>query len=249
MTSPEANLELPEKQPIFNLPWIIPALIALMLVIHFLRMSIIADELNYQVILEFAFIPIRYVHTELLELSPYAAYWSPITYSLLHADWAHLLMNSFWLLAFGGVTARRLGSVRFITLFIVGAICGAALHYLFHSSDISPMIGASASVSACMGAAMRLPSFTEANFKGDLSKVRIRTLLEALTNRQALTFITVWFGVNLLFGTGIIDATGGGNSIAWEAHIGGFVAGLFLFGVIDGLGRGGSDLHPPNEFN
>ncbi len=248
MTSSEADLELPEKQPIFNLPWIIPAVIGLMLGIHFLRMSIIADELNYQVILEFAFIPIRYVHAELQDLSPLAIYWTPITYSLLHADWAHLLMNSFWLLAFGGVTARRLGAMRFVVLFVVGAICGAALHYVFHSSDISPMIGASASVSACMGAAMRLPSFTEANFKGDLTRVKIRTLLEALTNRQALTFIAVWFGVNLLFGTGIIDATGGGNSIAWEAHIGGFVAGLFLFGIIDGLGKSDTKSQTPNDF-
>ena len=237
MTSTEADLEHPEKQPIFNLPWIIPVLIGLMVAVHFMRVSIISNELNYQVIIEFAFIPVRYVHAELLELSPFAIYWSPITYSLLHADWTHLLMNSFWLLAFGGVTARRLGAVRFIILFLVGAIGGAALHYLFHSTELSPMIGASASVSACMGAAMRLPSFSEANFKGDLSKVRIRSLVQALTNRQALTFIAVWFGVNLLFGTGIVDATGSGNSIAWEAHIGGFVAGLFLFGFIDRIFR------------
>lgn len=241
MTSSEADIKLPDKQPIFNLPWIIPVLIGIMVVIHFLRVSIISNELNYQVIVEFAFIPIRYVHAELLALSPFAIYWSPITYSLLHADWAHLIMNSFWLLAFGGVTARRLGAARFLILFIIGAVCGAALHYIFHSTDMSPMIGASASVSVCMGAAMRLPSFSEGNFKGDLSKVKIRSLIQALTNRQALTFIAVWFGVNLLFGTGVVDITGSGNSIAWEAHVGGFVAGLFLFGFIDNISRRSKD--------
>ena len=97
------------------------------------------------------------------------------------------------------------------------------------------MIGASASVSACMGAAIRLPVFSEKAFIGDITKVKIRTLIEALSNRQAITFIAVWFGVNLLFGTGIIDIAGNGNSIAWEAHIGGFVSGLVLFGFIDNL--------------
>ena len=138
-------------------------------------------------------------------------------------------------MAFGGVTARRLAAIRFFVLFALGAIGGAALHYIFHGNDVSPMIGASASVSACMGAAIRLPAFSENNFKGDLTNVRIRTLIEALTNRQAITFIGVWFGVNLLFGTGVVDITGSGNSIAWEAHIGGFVAGFFLFGLIDGI--------------
>lgn len=221
------------KQPIFNLHWIVPIIIGLMILVHFLRVYILEDTTNYQTIVTFAFIPLRYSNLEIWQLSPFAGYWSPLTYSLLHADWAHVMMNSFWLLAFGGVTARRLGALRFTILFAVGALGGAALHYIFHGSDISPMIGASASVSACMGAAIRLPAFSENNFEGDLSNVEIRSLTEALTNRQAITFIAVWFGINLLFGTGVVDITGSGNSIAWEAHIGGFIAGFFLFGLID----------------
>jgi len=235
MQSPSEEIQTVPKQPIFNLHWIVPVIIGLMVLVHFLRVSIFADATNYQTIVAFAFIPIRYTNSEIWQLSPFAAYWSPLTYSFLHADWAHVIMNSFWLLAFGGVTARRLGALRFVILFAIGAIGGAALHYIFHGDDISPMIGASASVSACMGAAIRLPAFSENNFEGDLNNVRIRTLLEALTNRQAITFICVWFGINLLFGTGVVDITGNGNSIAWEAHIGGFLSGFFLFGIIDGM--------------
>lgn len=229
------EVETEPKQPIFNLHWIVPVIIGIMVFVHFLRVSILEDATNSKTIVAFAFIPLRYNDLEIWQLSPFAAYWSPLTYSFLHADWSHLIMNSFWLLAFGGVTARRLRALRFVILFTIGAIGGAILHYVFHGNDISPMIGASASVSACMGAAIRLPAFSENNLKGDLTHVRIRTLLEALTNRQAITFIGVWFGVNLLFGTGVVDITGNGNSIAWEAHIGGFVAGFFLFGWIDGM--------------
>lgn len=222
-------------EPIFNLHWIVPVLIGIMTLIHFLRVTVLADAANYQAIVSFAFIPQRYSNADIWQLSPFAAYWSPLTYSLLHADWAHVIMNSFWLLAFGGVTARRLGAFRFVILFAIGALGGAALHYTFHGNDISPMIGASASVSACMGAAIRLPAFSENNFKGDLKHVKIRSIHEALTNRQAITFIAVWFGINLLFGTGVVDITGNGNLIAWEAHIGGFIVGFFMLGLIDNI--------------
>jgi membrane associated rhomboid family serine protease len=47
-----------------------------------------------------------------------------------------------------------------------------------------------------------------------------------------LTFLAVWFGLNLafgLFGGGTIAS----GAIAWEAHIGGFVTGLLLFSFFD----------------
>ena len=46
--------------------------------------------------------------------------------------------------------------------------------------------------------------------------------------------LAVWFGVNIIFGIGSI-AIGGteGVSIAWQAHIGGFFAGLLLFSLFD----------------
>ena len=234
MHASDDQLETVPKQPVFNLPFIVPFLIGLMIIVHAVRIYVLSDELNYQAILQFAFIPARYGSAEFAIFSPFAHYWTPFTYSLLHADWTHLFMNSFWLLAFGGVTARRLGAVRLVILFAIGAVFGAAMHYAFHANDIIPMIGASASVSACMGAAIRLPYFSERQFTGDVKKVRIRSLVEALTNQQAITFIAVWFGINLLFGTGFVDITGNGSSIAWEAHIGGFLAGLLLFGLIDG---------------
>jgi membrane associated rhomboid family serine protease len=237
MQSSSEEQETQENQPVFNLPMIIPVVIGLIALLHALRVYVFDNELNYQTILGFSFIPARYSDEAIAAIYPLSQYWTPVSYAFLHADWTHLFMNSFWLLAFGGVTARRLEAIRFMVLFVVGALFGAALHYVFHANDISPMIGASASVSACMGAALRLPYFSEARFKGDIRQIQIRSVIQALTNRQALTFIIIWFGVNLLFGTGVVDITGNGNPIAWEAHIGGFVSGLLLFGLIDRLGR------------
>jgi membrane associated rhomboid family serine protease len=54
-----------------------------------------------------------------------------------------------------------------------------------------------------------------------------------LRDVRVLAFLVVWFGVNLLFGVGTISMPGVEQSIAWQAHIGGFLAGLLLFPLFD----------------
>ncbi len=46
-------------------------------------------------------------------------------------------------------------------------------------------------------------------------------------------FVGFWFAANLIFGTGVIPLAGEDASIAWQAHIGGFLAGLLLFPALD----------------
>jgi membrane associated rhomboid family serine protease len=48
-----------------------------------------------------------------------------------------------------------------------------------------------------------------------------------------LAFLAVWFGVNLLFGLGSVSIIGDDHSVAWQAHVGGFLAGLLLFSAFD----------------
>jgi membrane associated rhomboid family serine protease len=58
-------------------------------------------------------------------------------------------------------------------------------------------------------------------------------LLAALRNPQVVIFLVAWFGLNLLFGIGSASFPGFEQAIAWQAHIGGFVAGLILFALFD----------------
>jgi membrane associated rhomboid family serine protease len=58
-------------------------------------------------------------------------------------------------------------------------------------------------------------------------------LSETLRNPRVLAFIGIWFGVNLVFGltaagTGLVN-----GAVAWDAHLGGFLAGLILFALFD----------------
>ena len=55
-----------------------------------------------------------------------------------------------------------------------------------------------------------------------------------LREPRLVVFMIVWFGVNLLFGLGIVSLPGESDMpIAWEAHIGGFLAGLVTFVLFD----------------
>jgi membrane associated rhomboid family serine protease len=174
-------------------------------------------------------------------------YWATVTYAFLHGDWLHVTVNSVWLAAFGSPVARRFGGLRFLLFFAVTAIAGALAHLLTHSLDLVPMVGASAAVSGAMGAAVRFvfhpdaPLGSSVGFasRGDESVYHLPALplRYVFRDRRVVMFVAVWFVVNFAFGLlsgplHITDAT-----IAWEAHVGGFLGGLLLFGLFDHSGR------------
>ena len=55
----------------------------------------------------------------------------------------------------------------------------------------------------------------------------------ALRDSRILMLLVAWSGINVLFGVGLVSMTGGEQSIAWQAHIGGFLPGLLGFAVFD----------------
>ncbi len=64
-----------------------------------------------------------------------------------------------------------------------------------------------------------------------------RSLGEMLKDRRAVTFLVAWFVTNLLFGLSSLPLGLASGPIAWEAHIGGFLAGLLLFRWFDPVRR------------
>ncbi len=170
-----------------------------------------------------------------------ARWWTFITYAFLHGGWAHVGFNCVWLVAFGSPVARRFTAFRFLLLLLVAALAGSATEYLCDMTGFQIVLGASAAVSGAMGAATRFvfrPSdepihiFDRARME-DAFRQPALSLGRTLTTKAALVFIVFWFATNLLFG--YLPAIGGigDGPIAWQAHIGGFFAGLLLFPLFD----------------
>jgi len=222
------------REPILTLPGALTAYVVLLAVIHVVRLLLPFDT-DDLVVEMFGFIPKRYDSTLLDVTFPGGAgakVWTFVTYSLLHANFTHIGFNVLWLLPFGSALARRFGAARFFLFMAVTAAAGALAHLVSHEHAVAPMIGASASVSGAMAAAIRF-AFVQGSF---------------LSFSRVLGFLAVWFGLNIIFGLGSI-AIGGteGVSIAWQAHIGGFLAGLMLFSLFDPVPRASADAAPASS--
>lgn len=247
----ESPPELPPgapREPALTLPGALTAYVLLLAIIH-LRVWLPPDLENWTIDV-FGFIPKRYDATLLAIDFPGGAgakVWTFVTYSLLHANLSHLGFNVLWLLPFGSALVRRFGATRFFIFMAVTAAAGALAHLVTHEHAVAPMIGASASVSGTMAAAIRF-AFVQGSFlsfnRGDAdvaAKVPALSLTRALRNPRVLGFLGVWFGVNIIFGMGSIAIGADGASVAWQAHIGGFLAGLMLFSLFDPVPRATGD--------
>lgn len=217
------------REPVFNLPPVVVALIVACTGIEAIRALLLSPQQDLGVILRFAFFPLRYSGGYALDIYAFLA---PVSYSLLHGGIAHLAINMIWLAAFGSPLANRIGTVRFLLFWIATSLAAVGLHYLLYKGDAVPLVGASGAISGMMGAAARF------GFNIDRSQGRpffggpILSIPAVFASRMAVTFLVVWFGVNLLMGFGF-GAPDDGGSIAWEAHIGGFLAGFLCIRAFD----------------
>jgi membrane associated rhomboid family serine protease len=225
------------SEPIFNVPAVVLSIIAFLVLIEAGREWLLTDEENIDFLLHFAFIPARY--TESYPGGLGARIWTFLTYALLHANFEHVGVNSIWFLPFGSAMARRFGTWRFLAFCAVTAIAGAALHLVTHLGEPLPMIGASATVSGVMAGSLRFafqsggPLAMFRSRSAAAYRVPAASLAGALRDPRIIIFLVAWFGLNLLFGIGASSFPGIEQSVAWQAHIGGFVAGLILFAWFD----------------
>jgi membrane associated rhomboid family serine protease len=218
-----AEAEGSGREPVFNLPASVLGIIALCVGVHLVRTYLLTTEQDFSLLLRTAFIPIRYSGQFHLDVW---AFTSPFTYAFLHGGFAHLAVNSIWLAAFGSPLANRLGGPRFLAFFALTGVAAAFFFWAIHPLTQAPLVGASGAISGMMGAAARFAfridrSSGKAAFGGDRLPFGA-----VLRSRTAVTFLVVWMVVNLV--TGVVGFVPGNNDqIAWEAHIGGLLAGFF----------------------
>ena len=251
-----------EREKILNLPESISALLIVMVAIQAFA-AFGPLNLVYGFFETFAFVPLRLSYLlapqrVLASLGPNAldgsggaqiaamlvagplAYITPLTYAFLHGGWTHLAINGLTLTAFGAPVARRLGAARFLLFFAACAIAGALTHFALHLLDATPVVGASAAISGTMAAIVRFafnPGARPGEYGGlDGREAQTASLSTLGENKQAMFFLVVWFGVNVLLGV-FPQAAGSTESIAWEAHMGGFLFGLLTFGAFDHWAR------------
>ena len=172
--------------------WVRTLLVA-NIVVFFIQMTL-GDAFTMQ----FAFVP-RYVLRQ-----P----WTIITYMFLHGGLGHIFFNMLALFFFGPRTEDRLGSRRFITLYMIGGISGAIFSLLFARN--AAVIGASGAI---FGVMLAYAYFWP----------RDRILIWGIIPVEARVLVVITTILALYSGLG-----GSAGGVADFAHLGGF-AGAFLY--------------------
>lgn len=220
--------QAPAREPFFNLSGVVTAIIGLCILVHLARLYLLSPAADTWVILHFAFVPLRFTGGYPLDAYAFA---SPFTYALLHGGAVHLAVNMIWMAAFGSPLANRIGPARFVFFWAVTALAAALLHVALHPFDPVPLVGASGTISGMMGAAARFAFRIDRGAQRPGFAGPVLPIFIVFRSRMTVVFLAVWFVVNLVVGLG--SGTGGTTSIAWEAHIGGFLTGFLALPVFD----------------
>ena len=136
-----------------------------------------------------------------------------VSHALLHGGFLHMAMNMTILLALGRFTADHYGPGAILPVFLAGAVGGGAVFGLL-ASEAYPMVGASGAVFAFLG----LWTIW------DWNRHRERGAPVGAVVRRVLVLI----GLNVVLYFGL------GGMLAWQAHLGGFLAGIACGLWLDG---------------
>ena len=138
------------------------------------------------------------------------------SYSFLHGNFFHMIINVAIFFALGKQIEEQLGAINLILIFISTSIAGAVAYQILSSGNLVPMVGASGGVFGLFGF-----------IKGKELIYRVRH------NLTILPFLNLIFGLILLhIILVLLYPTIIPFQIGWQGHLGGFVSGLILASLV-----------------
>ena len=213
----------PPREPLLNAPPTVLWLIALLLATHALRVFL-PGSLPDDILIEYSLTPARYAAALAQTTRSDGAFGllvPLISYMFLHGDFTHVGINSLWLLVFGPIVVRWLGTLRFLLFFLLCGVVAALVHLTVYWGSPMQVVGASGAVSGLMAAGMRILYGRLYGGAGELAPI---------FSKPILGFSAVWIIANVVTGILRIGVSDDLTLIAWVAHLGGFFAGLVLIG-------------------
>ncbi|MEZ5919619.1 MAG: rhomboid family intramembrane serine protease [Alphaproteobacteria bacterium] len=154
---------------------------------------------------DFGFIPGAFTGT-------YEGHWtnwlSPFTHMLIHGGWMHMAINALMGLALCTFFERHFGTRTAVLFVLLCGLSGALIYFVLNPFTTAPVIGASGATSGLFAAVLLLLSQN-----GQMGQIG---------RKGPWPVIAIWAVLMTLIG--LI----GGGGIAWQAHLGGFLAGAGL---------------------
>lgn len=151
----------------------------------------------------------------------------------LHGGWLHVIGNMLYLYIFGDNVEDILGHGRYLAFYLACGTASFLVQILLQANSMVPNVGASGAIAGVLGAYILL-----------FPRARVVTLVPififfTVVEIPAFIFLGIWFLIQFASGAmtlGRTTALSGG--VAWWAHIGGFLVGMFLLKLMGARGTG-----------
>jgi len=182
------------------------------------------ESLDYRtahnIVYQLGFIPaVFFTPANLPENMTLVPEWSTIFTSMfLHAGWMHIGGNLLYLWIFGDNIEDILGRTKFIIFYLVGGFAASYFQALFEPESIIPLVGASGSIAAVLGAYLLM--YPRANIK----VLFWFFIILQVINVPAFMVLGVWIVGQFFSLSSMVE-----SNVAYVAHIGGFFSGILLF--------------------
>lgn len=207
-----------------TVPFVTVGIIVVNALVFFYQLSLGQHLLPF--LMQYGLVPARVLAWgEAPGVSMSSAFMPFITSMFFHGGWLHIIGNMWYLWIFGDNIEDQLGHIRYLVFYLVCGIVAALAHVFFNFHSTVPTVGASGAIAGVLGA--YLVTFPHA---------RILTLIPIFFFFQvveipAIFFLVFWFVLQFFSGALSVVSTATsqtGGGVAWWAHVGGFVCGIFL---------------------
>ena len=207
-----------DDNPTESRPYVTCALIGLNILIFFYQIGL-EENIRISLIFEYGFKPSQLFSYESSMNFKKSPLLTIFTSMFLHGGIFHLLGNMLFLWIYGNNVEDSMGHIKFLIFYFLCGLAASLLQAIISFESSTPMIGASGAVSGVLSAYFLL-----------FPKARVLTLVVLLI---FITFIRIPAGllIGFWFLSQIINAyfnDPNSPGVAWYAHIGGFLMGLFL---------------------
>jgi membrane associated rhomboid family serine protease len=153
--------------------------------------------------------------------------WAILSSMFMHGGWMHIIGNMWFLWVFGDNVEDAFGHLKYLVFYLLCGIAAAFTQVIFSPGSRLPMVGASGAIAGVMGA--YLIKFPRSRI---ITLVFIFIFITTIEVPAGL-MLAYWFIIQFFSGVGTIGyshVSQGGT--AFFAHIGGFITGMILVGVM-----------------
>ncbi|MBN1866916.1 rhomboid family intramembrane serine protease [Candidatus Sumerlaeota bacterium] len=155
-----------------------------------------------------------------------------LTHQFVHGGFFHFFWNMYFLYLIGAILEDRIGRSRLLLVYLVGGCVGAFLQKSV-TDDALPLVGASGSIAAMMGAFFIITPWCD--FKVYYFIWVLWRVFAGQTKCPSILLLGMYFFLGDLVDALIARSGGGTSSVAYWAHVGGFLFGAIVSALFYGF--------------